>query len=239
MNTNYLEVTIPVYNEERRLRNGVVTLKKFCEEKQLSVSIVIADNGSTDRTVEIGKQLSRELRDVSVISVPMKGVGAALKCSWTQSRATVVGYMDVDLSTDIQHLVEVFDLMKAGKTRVISGSRLLPGAKVTGRKLSREIASRAFNQLLQFSLGCRFTDGMCGFKFLTRESFQLLSERGLKNNEWFFNTELLIKAEWAGIPVHEIPVHWSDDHDSKVKILELAVKYSKEVARLRKEQKAA
>lgn len=227
------EIAIPVYNEERRLEAGVRTLHAFCEREGLPANIVIADNGSVDRTQEIALELSKEFPNVRLLRVPQKGVGRALKLAWGQAQAPYVGYMDVDLSTDLKHLKEVAELFKSKNCDVVNGSRLMRGSRVYHRKLIREITSRGFNFLLHTALNVRFSDGMCGFKFLRRDAFDRISKLGVQNEEWFFNTEILVKAEWAGLKIEEVPVVWTDDHDSKARIFEMAVKFSKEIWRLR------
>lgn len=231
--TPLLEIAIPVYNEERRLEAGVRTLHKYCIENKLPVQITIADNGSRDNTIGIATELAKELPNVRLLRVPQKGVGRALKYAWTDSKAPVVGYMDVDLSTDLKHLTEVAYLFLTTKCDVVNGSRLMNGSRVYHRKLIREITSRGFNFMLRAILGVRFSDGMCGFKFLRREAFERISKLGIQNEEWFFNTEILVKSEWAGLEISEVPVVWTDDHDSKAKIFEMIVKFSKEIWRLR------
>jgi glycosyltransferase involved in cell wall biosynthesis len=229
----HIEIAIPVYNEERRLQKGVELLHEFCAKQDFDFSIAIADNGSADRTMDIARRLTRDLPNIRIVSLQQKGVGRALKAAWDSSKADVIGYVDVDLSTDIRHLTEVHRLFASGEADVVTGSRLIAGAKVSDRKLIREISSRCFNKLLKIGLRVGFSDGMCGFKFLTKKSYDVVRRRGLENDEWFFNTEVLVKAEWANLRVKEIPVIWNDDPDSKAKILELAMKYTREIWRLR------
>lgn len=226
------EIAIPVYNEERRLETGVRRLHAYCEKNGIRARIVIADNGSQDQTVAIAKRLIQELRNVYLIQLPQKGVGRALKCSWENSQADFVGYMDVDLSTDLKHLKEVRECFDRTGCDIVNGSRLIRGARVFDRKLIREITSRGYNFVLRTFLQVGFTDGMCGFKFMRQEAFRTLLQTGIQNEEWFFNTEILIKAEWAGLHIEEIPVIWRDDHDSKAQVLEMTFKFLREIWRL-------
>lgn len=240
MSQQTVEITIPVLNEEFRLDKGVRTTIAFFEKQNLSqCSLIIADNGSTDKTEEIAQGLVAEFPGrVRYIKVPRKGVGLALRTSWTASSADIVGYMDVDLATDLKHLPEVIAEFGTQDVAVVSGSRLKKGALVENRTLVREITSRVFNTVVKLLLGVRFSDGMCGFKFLRRDHANRLIATGIDLDGWFFCTEILVKSEWLGIPVHELPVHWSDDADSRVKLARLTMAYLREIVRLSKERSA-
>ena len=131
----------------------------------------------------------------------------------------------------------MFRLLLDEQIEVVTGSRLLAESEVINRMLTREITSRGFNKILQSALGIHFTDGMCGFKFIKRSIFDLLMERGVHNDEWFFCTELLVKAEWLCFNIHELPVQWTDDRDSRVELGKTIVKYLKEIRRLHLEKK--
>lgn len=229
-----VEIAVPVYNEEVRIEPGIVKLHRVCTESGLTFGIVIANNGSTDRTLEIAENLKRQLPNIRIITAHQKGVGAALSTAWESSTYPIVGYMDVDLSTDLRHLLPAMSLLSAGTHQIVTGSRLLPNSTVIGRSMTREVTSRAFNYFLRSLLGVHFTDGMCGFKFLTKETYTQLSKAGLHNREWFFNTEILVVSEWIGLSVGEIPVEWRDAPGSKVRVVQLAFKYIKEIFRLRR-----
>lgn len=228
-----ISIVLPVLNEEARLAQGVAKLIDFKAKHKLEFEIIIADNGSIDKTAEIAKNLAVKFADIKCIFLPEKGVGRALKQAWANSASTYVGYMDVDLATDLNHLLEVFDLIEKN-VPVINGSRLLPGAKVINRSSQREISSRIFNKILQWRLGVHFSDGMCGFKFLKRELFlEIMDSFDFLDDGWFFNTEILIKSEWLGYDIKEIPVVWSDDRDSRVNILKTGLNYLRQIERLR------
>lgn len=232
------DITIPVLNEEATLRENTLSLYSFLTkhfQDQNQWRIVIADNGSTDNTLEIGRSLAKEFPQIRVVNVPRKGVGLALKTSWGQSDADIVGYMDLDLATDLPHFLEAYEAIAVKGFDIVYGTRLHPRSKVIGRTLKREFTSRVFNALLKAYLGVRFSDGMCGFKFLRREVYPMLHEGGAGNDGWFFSTELLTVAEWKGLRIFELPVKWTDDtSSSKVKVIPLAKRYWQDMRRLKK-----
>ena len=235
------DVTIPVLNEELTLEQNVKTLHTFLKEHFPTPGqwqIVIADNGSTDQTLAIARSLSVAIDEVTFVKVPERGVGLALKTSWGQSQADIVGYMDLDLATDLPHFLEAYQAIAEEGNDLVYGTRLHPRSKVINRPLKREVASRVFNALLKGYLNVGFSDGMCGFKFLRREVYPKLYEAGAQNNGWFFSTELLTCAEWLGLKIYELPVKWTDDvSSSRVKIIPLAKKYIKSMHELKKKRR--
>jgi glycosyltransferase involved in cell wall biosynthesis len=223
------DVTVPVLNEEATLDRQVRTLHDFLWENFPTPGqwrIVIADNGSTDRTRHLAAALSDEYPEIQLLSVPRKGVGLALKTAWAESRADIVGYMDLDLATDLRHFPQAYHALATEGFDLVYGTRLHQKARVVGRTLKREITSRAFNLLLRAYLGTRFSDGMCGFKWLRRAHLPALLEGGAVSDGWFFSTELLAVAEWRGLRCCELPVVWTDDtSSSRVDIARLARQY--------------
>ncbi len=223
------DVTIPVLNEETTLDRQVRMLHTFLklhfpEERQWK--IIIADNGSTDNTKHIAAALCDELEEIRLVQVPEKGVGLALKTSWLESEAEMVGYMDLDLATDLKHFIQAYNAVATEGFDLVYGSRLHPKSKVIGRTLKREITSRIFNMMLRIYLGTKFSDGMCGFKWLRREHVKPLIAGGAVSNGWFFSTELLAIAEWKALNICELPVVWRDDtSSSRVNIPRLARQY--------------
>ena len=225
------DVTIPVLNEAETLVQQVRLLHRFLSDHFPDTrqwQIVIADNGSTDNTRSLAAELSHELPEVKLVQVPKKGVGLALKTSWGQSQADIVGYMDLDLATDLRHFIQAYHALATEGFDLVYGSRLHAQSKVRGRTVKREITSRVFNLMLQTYLGTRFSDGMCGFKWLRRELVAPLMAGGAVSDGWFFSTELLAIAEWKGLKMCELPVKWTDDAgSSKVQIGPLAKQYIK------------
>jgi len=230
------DITFPVFNERNQLEKSILDTIEFCNANKISeLVITIADNGSIDGTSEIAQQLEQKHQVVRYIKIDQKGVGIALKKAWLSSSCDILGAMDIDLSTDLRHFKEVYDRFQTNNVDLIVGSRLLDDSVVVGRSLIREITSRGFNQILNKLLKIRFTDGMCGFKFIYKEVFEKLMLIGIQNDEWFFETELLVKAELNSFKILEIPVYWEDDRDSKVTLIPLSLRYLKEIWRLRKE----
>lgn len=236
------DVTIPVLNEESTLEQQIQILHRFLTERfpdPEQWQIIIADNGSTDATPAIAQHLSESLPGVLLVKVPEKGVGLALKTSWTQSQADMVGYMDLDLATDLPHFVQAYHALATEGFDLVYGTRLHKKSKVVGRTLKREITSRVFNRIVQTYLGTKFSDGMCGFKWLKRQYVQPLMAGGAVSNGWFFSTELLAVAEWQGLRICELPVKWTDDTtESKVNIPRLARQYLQALAVLKKRKPA-
>lgn len=223
------DVTIPVLNEAETIDRQVRILHSFLLHHFPDTSqwrIVIADNGSTDDTPQLALALSAQLPEVHLVRVPERGVGLALKTSWTQSNADIVGYMDLDMATDLRHFIQAYHALATEGFDIVYGTRLHRKAKVRGRTLKREITSRVFNAMLKLYLGTHFSDGMCGFKWLLRRHVQPLMEAGAVSNGWFFSTELLALSEWKGLKMCELPVYWTDDTTaSKVNIPRLARQY--------------
>ena len=234
------EVTIPVLNEAETLQRQVSIIHAFLK-KHFSQNhhweIAIADNGSTDGTLDLADQLSVDFPEIRVVSTGKRGVGLALKTAWQSSTAEVVGYMDLDLATDLNHFLEVIQIFEKGEVDLLYATRLHPFSKVINRPLKREITSRIFNYILKAYLRTNFSDGMCGFKFLKKENLDTLIENGAISDGWFFSTELLAVGEWQGLKTYELPVTWTDDiSSSKVKVFELAKEYL-EAMRVLKERR--
>ena len=217
-----LDIVIPVYNEEHDLPGSVRRLHRYlANEVPYPSRITIADNASTDSTLAVAETLAEELPDVDVIHLDEKGRGGALYAAWMSSQADVVAYMDVDLSTDLSALMPLVAPLISGHSDVAIGSRLAASSRVV-RGPKREFVSRSYNLILRGVLGARFSDAQCGFKAVRADvARQLLPH--VADTGWFFDTELLVIAERAGLRIHEVPVDWVDDPDSRVDIVRTAV----------------
>ena len=226
-----VDLVIPVYNEEADLAGSVIRLDEYLRRQlPYSYCITIADNASTDRTWTIAQQLRLELPTVRTLHLDQKGRGRALKAAWSASRAAVVGYMDVDLSTDLRAILPLVAPLLSNHSDLAIGTRLSRGSRVI-RGPKREFISRSYNLLLRSSLSASFSDAQCGFKALRRDVAQQLLP-WVEDDSWFFDTELLVIAERAGLRIHEVPVDWIDDPDSRVNIVATATEDVRGIARL-------
>jgi glycosyltransferase involved in cell wall biosynthesis len=226
-----IDVVVPVHDEEAVLERSIRRLHRFLSaEFPFSWRIVVADNASTDMTPVIAERLSRELPGVELLRLERKGRGRALRAAWSASGARVVCYMDVDLSTDLRGLLPLVAPLLSGHSDLAIGTRLAHGARVV-RGAKREFISRSYNRLLHAALRTRFSDAQCGFKAVRRDVLDGLLA-GVRDDGWFFDTELLVLAQRAGLRIHEVPVDWVDDADSRVDILRTAIDDLKGIARL-------
>ena len=215
-----VEITVPVYNEEKELEKNITVLSDFCSKKLTNYDwrITIADNASTDNTPIIASSIEKKNPRISHFRLEQKGRGRAVKRAWVESRKDLCVYMDLDLSTDLVHLPKLLYALQNGFDIAI-GSRLAKGAKVEGRTLIREITSRVLNFFfIQFFFQTHFTDAQCGFKAVTKRVVEQLIPK-IKDNEWFFDGELLIVGEKSGFKIYEEPVHWVDNPGSTVRLI--------------------
>jgi putative flippase GtrA len=226
-----VEIVVPVHNEEAALALSVRRLHRFLTaEFPFSWRIVIADNASTDATPTIARELAAALPGVRAVRLDRKGRGRALRAAWAASDAGVVCYMDVDLSTDLRALLPLVAPLLSGHSDVAIGTRLARGARVV-RGPKRELVSRSYNRLLRMTLRARFSDAQCGFKAVRADLLPTLLP-AVKDDSWFFDTELLVRAQRRGLRIHEVPVDWIDDPDSRVRIVRTALDDLRGVARL-------
>jgi len=236
-----IHVTFPVLNEEAQLESSIERTIAFCNLHQLEIhEFCIADNGSTDRTPEIAQALAARHPNLSYLRLGKRGFGLALKKAWGATEADVVGYMDIDLATDLRHLKEVCDHVARGDGyELYLGSRLKQGASVRNRTLLREFTSRVFNRLLRLRLGVSFSDAMCGFKFIDRNLYRRLIDRFEFTDDWFFATQLAVRAEWLGARILDMPVDWTDQPDSKssARLINLSRLYLAGISELREEKR--
>ena len=226
-----VDVVVPVYNEQAALANSVRRLHRHLQENfPFPVRITIADNASIDDTPLIAAELAAELDDVRVVRLEQKGRGRALHHVWSMSDSPVLAYMDVDLSTDLAALAPLVAPLISGHSDLAIGTRLSRNARVV-RGPKREIISRCYNLILKSTLSAGFSDAQCGFKAIradvARELLPYVEDTG-----WFFDTELLVLAERTGLRIHEVPVDWVDDPDSRVDIIATATADLKGVGRL-------
>jgi putative flippase GtrA len=226
-----VEIVVPVRNEERDLAPSVRRLHAYLRDRfPFSARITIADNGSTDRTWAEALALVEDLDLVSAVRLDQPGRGRALRTIWSVSDCEVLAYMDVDLSTDLNALLPLVAPLLSGHSDVAIGTRLAQGARVI-RGPRREVISRCYNLLLHAVLRVGFSDAQCGFKAIRAEAARPLLAQ-TQDTGWFFDTELLVLAERAGLRIHEVPVDWIDDSDSRVDVIATALADLRGIVRL-------
>ncbi len=229
-----VEFVIPVLNEERALPGSIERLHGFLRTAMQSYDwcIVVADNGSTDRTPDVCEELSSRYEEVGYLRLEERGRGRVLRTAWLAGEADYHCYMDVDLSTELEAIPPLIESLANGGYDLAIGSRLDRGSTVIGRTLKREVVSRCYNLIIRSMFFVRFRDAQCGFKAISREAARDLAPL-VVDNGWFFDTELLILAEKNGYRIAEIPVRWEDDPDTRVKIVKTAYEDLKGLFRLR------
>lgn len=215
-----LEITIPVFNEEKELEESVLKLYAYCRKNmnRYAWEITIADNASSDNTPIIAATLARKYPEIRLFRLEEKGRGRAVKRVWSESQCDICCYMDLDLSTDLKHLPKICAAIEKGADIAI-GSRLKKGAHVEGRTLLREITSRTLNFFfIKLWFQTSFTDAQCGFKAVSKKVVEELIPK-IQDNGWFFDGELLIVGEKSGYKIYEEPVHWIDNPGSTVRLI--------------------
>lgn len=233
MTRPHLAIVIPVYNEEAKIEACLGALVPFLDARYPGAyRVVVADNGSTDRTAEIADGLSSRWPQVQCLRIPEKGRGRALRAAWLASEADVAAYMDVDLSTDLEAFPPLVGPLLEGRAHVATGTRLHPSSRIERSPL-REVLSRGYNLMIRMLFPRRrFSDAQCGFKALSRQAAQQLVPL-VRDNAWFFDTELLLRAEQLGYCIHEVPVVWVEGRDSRVRIARTAWEDVKGLLRVR------
>jgi glycosyltransferase involved in cell wall biosynthesis len=231
-----IEITIPVLNEEKTIFKKIKELDNYIEHNLQDfgdIKIIIADNGSNDHTSLIAKKLELGLKRVEYLQLKERGVGLALKKSWMHSNADIVGYMDLDLATDLVYIRSCLEKITTNEFDIVTGSRLKKGSRVYGRSWLRSFTSMMLNALIKVFFKTSFSDGMCGFKFLNKKVLDSLISNGANSDGWFFATEILVVGDFLKYRIYDLPVIWTDDQNSKVKIIKLSYEYVKSIFRLK------
>lgn len=233
-----LNVLLPVYNEEGRLESGVRTTAEYLQSVVGDdCCITIVDNASTDATQAIAQRIADEIPMVRYVRIDEKGVGAAIRAGARLNESSIVGYMDIDLSTDIHHLADVLEVFNDNpEVQMVNGSRWSSESDTAGRKWYRNISSHGLTFLLKSLLGMQASDAICGFKFFRKDAMErLVDMSGQGENGWFFVIEMLLRAERCGMAVYELPIRWRDDYNSTVDVVAVTKNYLHHIRRLRKE----
>lgn len=233
----FINILLPVYNEELRITHGVTNVIKYFDSIHYTdYRLTIIDNASVDRTKELGLALSEQYEQVFYRRLEKKGVGIAFRAGVSQNTCNIVGYMDIDLSTDIRHLSDVIRIMKKDPdVKLINASRLNKKSNTVGRKWYRNLTSYGLTFLLKLTLHLKASDSICGFKFFRKEFAEQLISESSHENGWFFIIEMLLRAERHHAKIIELPVRWIDDYNSTVHVGRQILDYLKNIARLRRQ----
>lgn len=230
-----LNIIFPVLNEEKRLENGInKTILFIRQNMNMPVQLNIVDNGSVDQTKNIAKELCKKYPELHYTRIEERGLGIAFREGVKRNTCDYVGYMDIDLATNLKHLLQVQNLFTSDpQLEFINGSRFNKASKVRGRKWYRNITSYGLLFLLHTFLKMKATDSICGFKFFKKETVErLINISSQDENGWFFIIEMLLRAERTGVKIYELPVEWFDDSQTKVKFMETITNYIKNIYRL-------
>lgn len=232
----FLNIILPVYNEERRICRGVENTIRYLRSINYSDYIItIVDNASYDSTKKLAEELCLKYEMVNYMRLEEKGVGIAFKRGVEKNTCDVVGYMDIDLSTDISHLGDVIKIMSNDKgVMMVNASRWSKKSDTSGRKFYRNISSYGLSAILKIALKMKASDSICGFKFFRRHFVEELISESSNEYGWFYIIELLLRAERKNVKIFELPVKWQDDYDSKVSYFKVIKNYLLNIRRLRK-----
>src|SRR3989344_90966 len=214
-----VDLVLPLYNEEKVIRQSVVTLVAFLNSNKLpyDFKITLADNGSTDNTREICQELYQDFPEVKILNIKEKGKGIAIRTAWQQSNADILVFMDADLSSDLKSLPKLIEAVAVEKYDLSIGNRLGKSSKVVSRRFIRKVASRIFNFLMRLLFKTGIDDHQCGFKAISKNAFNLVASQ-LQEKTWFFDTEIIVLALKNGLKIKPIDIIWIDTLDSKVSI---------------------
>lgn len=231
-----LNILFPVLNEEKRLERGIEqTCTYVLNHLACDYRLTIVDNGSTDRTEEISQELCKKYPFVSYLKTEDKGVGAAFRAGVAENQSDLVGYMDIDLSTDLAHVSEMCQIFETREdVEIVNASRLSKKSKTVGRKWYRNLTSHGLAFLVRTIFGIEATDIICGFKFFRKATAERLVKETTIDNGWFYMIEMLIRAYYDGIFIYELPVVWQDDYDTTVHVGRLIMYYIRNIYRLKK-----
>lgn len=232
-----LTIIFPVLNERLRLEKGVTKTVEYLDGIGFSdYEIIIVDNGSEDETPQIAKRLCEKYSTVRYERINVRGVGAAFRRGVKVSHGEIVGYMDIDLSTNIKHLGEAIHIFQTmPEIEYINGSRFAKTSDTRGRKWYRKITSQGLLILLKLILGMKSTDAICGFTFVRRKTAISLIRGCSRDNGWFYMIEFLLRAEKRGVRVLDYPVEWQEDYNTTVKVFKTICNYLVQIARLYRE----
>ncbi len=242
-----IDILFPVLNEHLRLERGITRCVDFLKgnrgklERIASFRLTIIDNGSDDDTPDIAKRLVQKYEGmfgsyitVRFIRIEERGVGVAFRKGVEESDGDIVGYMDIDLSTDINYLRNMISIFRNDESvDYVNASRFSKKSRVRGRKWYRKVTSKGLLVILKTVLGMKSTDAICGFTFVRRKCAERLVKECSNDNGWFYMIEFLLRAERDGMKIYDMPVEWTEDYDTTVNVPKTIKNYLRNIARLK------
>ena len=237
---NSINLLFPVLNERLRLQKGIETTIAYVREHvKIPCRLTILDNGSEDETPEIGKKLEEAYPEVTYVRVGERGVGVAFRKGIELNDCDIVGYMDIDLSTDLKYLGKTIEMFRRDpELQYVNGTRFSRESDTRGRKWYRKITSMGLVFLLKVIFHMKATDALCGFTFLRKEEAERLVAESSQDNGWFYTVEFLLRAERDGMKICDMPVEWQEDYNTTVKVFKTIKNYIIQIHRLRKALKS-
>mgnify|MGYP001034030258 FL=1 len=237
---NSINLLFPVLNERLRLQKGIETTIAYVREQvKIPCKLTILDNGSEDETPEIGKKLEEAYPEVTYVRVGERGVGVAFRKGIELNDCDIVGYMDIDLSTDLKYLGKTIEMFQQDpELQYVNGTRFSKESDTKGRKWYRKITSMGLVFLLKTIFHMKATDALCGFTFLRKEEAEQLVAESSQDNGWFYTVEFLLRAERDGMKICDMPVEWQEDYNTTVKVFKTIKNYIIQIHRLRKALKS-
>ncbi len=231
-----INLLFPVLNERLRLRSGIERSMEYLKKNvTIPYSLTILDNGSDDETPDIGRELAKKYPEVTYVRVGERGVGVAFRKGIELNESDIVGYMDIDLSTDLKYLGKTIELFQAKpELQYVNGSRFSKESDTKGRKWYRKITSMGLVFLLKTIFHMKATDALCGFTFLRKEEAEQLVRESSNDNGWFYTVEFLIRAERDGMVIYDMPVEWQEDYNTTVKVFKTIRNYLVQIHKLHK-----
>ncbi|MBI4652910.1 glycosyltransferase [Candidatus Kuenenbacteria bacterium] len=225
-----IEFCVPVHNEEKILKNNILKLLNYCHNQNFNFDwkIVLINNGSQDNSEKICQELFNQYsQKIKIENIKQSGKGRALKFYWQKSKADIVIYMDIDLAVSLDNIPNLIEPIVQENYDLIIGSRLLSDSKIK-RSFIRELSSQTYNFLSKIILGHYFSDLQCGFKAIKVDVFKKIAPY-IQNNKWFFDTELIVFANYFKYKIKEIPIEWQenryDERKSKVNLVKDSLKF--------------
>ena len=231
-----INLLFPVLNERLRLERGIENCMAYLKKNiTMPYQLTILDNGSEDETPEIGKRLEEKYPEVTYVRVGERGVGVAFRKGIELNNCDIVGYMDIDLSTDLKYLGKTIKMFqKYPQLQYVNGSRFSKNSDTKGRKWYRKITSMGLVILLKTIFHMKATDAVCGFTWLRKEAAEELVKESSNDNGWFYTIEFLLRAERKGMKIYDMPVEWQEDYNTTVKIWKTIKNYLVRIYKLKK-----